>query len=60
MLKGDLSDFDGGMVFGARQAGLRIPETAIIQGFYHTTIRSIYRRPSLNAQHALQMGYNSC
>ncbi len=32
--KGDLSDFERGMVFGARQAGLSITETAYLLGFY--------------------------
>ena len=37
-LECDLSDFDHGMIVGARQAGLRISETADLLGFSHTTI----------------------
>ncbi len=36
--KGDLSDFECGMVVGARQAGLSISKTADLLGFSHTTI----------------------
>ncbi len=31
--KGDLSDFERGMVFGARRAGLSISKTADLLGF---------------------------
>ncbi|MCJ8745599.1 hypothetical protein PDJAM_G00131940 [Pangasius djambal] len=34
----ELSDFDFGVVVGARQAGLRISETADLLGFSHTTV----------------------
>ncbi len=36
--KGDLSDFETGMVVGARRAGLSISETADLPGFSCTTI----------------------
>ncbi len=41
--KGDLSDFEPGMVVGARRAGLSISKTAYILGFSHTTISRVYR-----------------
>ncbi len=41
--KGDLSDFERGMVVGARQAGLSISKTADLLEFSHTTISSVYR-----------------
>ncbi len=41
--KGDLRDFERGMVVGARQAGLSISETADLLGLSHTTISRIYR-----------------
>ncbi len=41
--KGDLSDFERGMVVGARRAGLSISETADLLGFSHTTISRVYR-----------------
>ena len=41
--KGDLSDFECGMVVGARQAGLSISETADLLGFSHTTISRVFR-----------------
>lgn len=41
--KGDLSDFESGMVVGARRAGLSISETADLLGFSHTTISRVYR-----------------
>ncbi len=41
--KGDLSDFERGMVVGARCAGLSISKTADLLGFSHTTISSVYR-----------------
>ncbi len=36
--KEDLSDFERGMVVGARWAGLSISKTADLLGFSHTTI----------------------
>ncbi len=41
--KGDLSDFEHGMVVGARRAGLSISETADLLGFSHATISRVYR-----------------
>ncbi len=41
--KGDLSDFERGMVVGARRAGLSISKTADLLGFSHTTISWVYR-----------------
>ncbi len=35
--KGDLGDFECGMVVGARRAGLSISKTADLLGFSHTT-----------------------
>ncbi len=40
--KGDLSDFERGMVVGARWAGLSISKTDLL-GFPHTTISRVYR-----------------
>ncbi len=36
--KGDLSDFERGMVVGVRRTGLSISKTADLLGFSHTTI----------------------
>ncbi len=41
--KGDLRDFECGMVVGARRAGLSISETADLLGFSHATISRVYR-----------------
>ncbi len=41
---GDLSDFECGMVVGARRAGLSISKTADLLGFPHTTISRVYRK----------------
>ncbi|KAG1925100.1 hypothetical protein F2P79_025761 [Pimephales promelas] len=41
--KGDLSDFERGMIVGARRAGLSISETANLLGFSRTTISRVYR-----------------
>uniref|UniRef100_A0A9J7X6Q2 Tc3 transposase DNA binding domain-containing protein n=1 Tax=Cyprinus carpio carpio TaxID=630221 RepID=A0A9J7X6Q2_CYPCA len=41
--KGDLSDFERGMVVGARRAGLSISKTADLLGFSLTTISRVYR-----------------
>ncbi len=41
--KGDLSDFERGMVLGARRAGLSISKTAYLLGLSHTTISRVYR-----------------
>ncbi len=44
--KGDLSDFERGMVVGARRAGLSISKTADLLGFSQTTIFRVYREGS--------------
>ncbi len=41
--KGDLSDFERGMVVSARRARLSISKTADLLGFSHTTILRVYR-----------------
>ncbi len=41
--KGDLSDFERGMVVGPRGAGLSISKTADLLGFSRTTISRVYR-----------------
>ncbi len=41
--KGDLSDFERGMVVGVRRAGLSISKTADLLGLSRTTISRIYR-----------------
>ncbi len=41
--KGDLSDFERGMVVGARRPGPRITKTAYLLGFSRTTISRVYR-----------------
>ncbi len=41
--KGDLSDFERGMVVGGRRAGLSISKTADLLGFSRTTISRVYR-----------------
>ncbi len=41
--KGYLSDFECGIVFGARRAGLIISKTADLLGFSRTTISRVYR-----------------
>ncbi len=41
--KEDLSDFERGMVVGARRAGLSISETADLLGFSRSTISKVYR-----------------
>ncbi len=38
-----LSDFERGMVVGARRTDLSISETADLLGFSHTTISRVYR-----------------
>ncbi len=42
--KGDLSDFECGMVVGARWAGLSISKTDDLLGFLHTIISRVYRK----------------
>ncbi len=41
--KGDLSDFEHGMVVVARRAGLSISKTADLLGFSRTSISRVYR-----------------
>ncbi len=41
--KGDLSDFECGMVVRVRRAGLSISKTADLLRFSHTTISRVYR-----------------
>ncbi len=41
--KGYLSDFDRGMIVGARRAGLSFSKTADLLGFSRTTISRVYR-----------------
>lgn len=41
--KGDVIDFERGMVVSARRAGLSISETADLLGFSRTTISRVYR-----------------
>ncbi len=41
--KGDLSNFEPGVVVGARRAGLSISETADLLGFPCTPISRVYR-----------------
>ncbi len=41
--KVDLSDFERGIVVGARRAGMSISKTADLLGFSHTTISRVYR-----------------
>jgi len=41
--KGDLSNFERGMVVGARWAGLSISQSAHLLGFSRTTISRVYK-----------------
>ncbi len=41
--KGDLRDFERGMIVGSRRTGLSISKTADLLGFSHTTISRVYR-----------------
>ncbi len=41
--KGDLSDFERGMVVGARRTDLSISKTADLLESSHTTISKVYR-----------------
>jgi len=41
--KGDLSNFERGMVFVARRASLNISQSAQLLGFSHTTIARVYK-----------------
>uniref|UniRef100_A0A803JTL4 Transposase Tc1-like domain-containing protein n=1 Tax=Xenopus tropicalis TaxID=8364 RepID=A0A803JTL4_XENTR len=42
--KGDLSNFERGMVVGARWAGLSISQSAQLLGFLRTTISRVYKK----------------
>ncbi len=44
--KGNLSDFERGLVVGDRRAGLSISKTADLLGFSFTTISRVYRERS--------------
>ncbi len=44
--KGDLSDFECGMVVGAKLADMSISKTADLLGFSRTTISGVYRERS--------------
>jgi len=44
--KGNLSDFEHGMVVGARRAGLSYSKTADLLGFSCTIISRVYRELS--------------
>jgi len=41
--KGDLGNFDHGMAFGGRRAGLSISQSAQLLGFLRTTISRVYK-----------------
>lgn len=41
--KGDLGEYECGMVVGARPAGLSVEETADLLGFFHTIIFRVSR-----------------
>jgi len=41
--KGDLTNFERGMVVGARRAGLSISQSAQLLGFSHTNISRVYK-----------------
>ncbi len=44
--EGDLSDFECGMVVGAKRADMSISKTADLLGFSRTTISRVYRERS--------------
>ncbi len=44
--KGDLRDFERGMVVGARRTGLSISKTADLLRFSRSTISTVYRERS--------------
>ncbi len=51
--KGDLSDFERGMVVGARRAGLSISRSADLLGFSHVTISRVYREGPKKRKYSL-------
>ncbi len=51
--KGDLSDFERGIVVGARQAGLSISKSADLLGFSRTTIFRVSSERQLSGQKCL-------
>ena len=53
--KCDLTDFDRGMIVGARQGGLSISETADLLGFTHTTVSRVCREMARKEKAAVCM-----
>ncbi len=51
--KGDLSDFERGMVVGARRADLSISKTADLLRFSRTTIRKWYEKEKISSERQL-------
>jgi len=49
--KGDLSNFESGMVVGARRAGLSISQPAQLLGFTHATLTEITTHYNRGIQH---------
>ena len=49
--KCDLSDFDCGMIVGARQGGLNISETADLLGFSYNAVSRVCRGGAKNKKH---------
>ncbi len=58
--KGGLSDFERGMVVGARRAGLSISKTADLLGFSRTTIsrglQRMVRKEKISSEHLKEKG----